>query len=154
PPHMTEKGPSCFNHVLARGIILGRPVEAHMLDGIFRRPAAGADAGLLLQQFGVARGPDHFVDGGWDMVVRAIDRVRPRDALVGLLGLGIVGKVIGKSAEGLGVRHDFNDHRGTRATIWRISLSRGSRSAGSGSPVWWRCRTIWFKLLPRRTSCP
>src|SRR5215468_10993949 len=99
PLHVAEKFFSSLNHVLARGVVVGRPVEAQMLDRIFRRTATGPDAGLLLEQLGVAGSPEHFVYGGGDMIVREIKCVGPGYALLSLF-LGIVGQVGGKSAKG------------------------------------------------------
>ena len=48
-----------------------------MLDRIFRRAAAGANAGLLLEKLGIARGPEHFIDGRGHMVIGEIKRVGP-----------------------------------------------------------------------------
>ena len=55
--------------MLARRMLVRRPIEAQMLDRIFRRAAAGANAGLLLEKLGVARGPEHLIDRGRDVVV-------------------------------------------------------------------------------------
>ncbi len=94
PLHMAQKFLRGLNHMLARRIVFGRPVEAQMLDGIFGRAAAGANAGFLLEQLGVTRGPEHFVDGRWHMIVGKIVRVGPRYPLVRLRP-GVVGEIGG-----------------------------------------------------------
>jgi len=109
-----------------------------MLDLVFRGAAAGTNAGLLLEKFRIAGGPKHFINRAWNVLVSKVERVGPGHALGGL-GVWIARQIGGKPAEGFTVRKNFDDHRGNfRVIIPRISLSRGSRSAGSASPV--RCR--------------
>ena len=71
PAHVPQEILGGLDHVLARRIFVRRPVEAQMLDRIFGGAAAGADARFLLEEFGVARGPQHFIDGRRDMVMGA-----------------------------------------------------------------------------------
>ena len=51
-----------------------RPIEAQMLNRIFRRAAAGPDAGFLLEELGIAVGPQHLVNGRWDMIIGEVMR--------------------------------------------------------------------------------
>ncbi|MGD0185321.1 MAG: hypothetical protein ABSC25_08725 [Roseiarcus sp.] len=114
PFHVAKKLLARFDHVLAGRLVVGRPIEAQMLDRIFRGAAPGTNAGFLFEKLGVARGPQHLVDGRRHMVVGAIECVGPGDAFVGFR-LGIVGEIGGKAREGFSARQDSNDHRGTRA---------------------------------------
>ena len=100
-----------------------------MLDRIFGRAAAGADAGFLLRELGIARGPQHLVDGGRHMIVGEIMRMGPGDALV-RLRLGIVGEISGEALEGLACANDANDHRGTSRNNVANILEQGLKIGG------------------------
>ena len=65
-----------------------------MLDRSFRRAAAGANAGFLLEKLGVARRPHHFVDGRGHMVAGEIQRVGPGHA-PSVCASAIVGQISG-----------------------------------------------------------
>ena len=141
PLHMAQKILGRLDHMLAGRLLVGRPVEAQMFDGVLGCPAAGANAGFLLEQFGIAGRPQHFVDGGRDVIVGAVEGVGPADAL-GRLGLGIMREIGGKPLERAAAGENADDHRGRRPISARISVSRGSRSAGTGSPELCKCRII------------
>src|SRR5690349_14987686 len=106
-----------------------------MLDRAFRRPAAGPHTGFLFEQFRIAAGPDHFIDRRWHEIIGEIMRMRPGNALSGLGFFRVMREILRKTAERFAASADFDNHSDTLAISRRISLSRGSRSDGNGSPV-------------------
>ena len=80
--------------MLAGWTVLGRPIEADVFHGIFGRTAARPDAGLLFQKFGMAGGPEHFINRRWDVIVGKIMRVAPRHPFLGFR-LGVMREIFG-----------------------------------------------------------
>ena len=80
-----------------------------MLDRIFGGTAAGANTGLLLQKFRITRGPKHFIDRGWHVVVGEIERVGPTYPLAGLR-LRVMGEICRRSRKRFSACVNSNDH--------------------------------------------
>jgi hypothetical protein len=97
PLHVFEVGFRRVDHLLARGVFIGMPGQREMLHRLLHRAAAGA--GLLLQELGVAVGENHFMHRAGDMVMRAVQRVRPGHAFAGRALIRIVRDVFDRELE-------------------------------------------------------
>ena len=81
PSHLPQEVLRGCDHVLPGGRIVTVPVEAHMLDGLLDRTAAGVHPRLPLQGLRIKLGRVHLVHGRGHMVMRAIEGVGPGDTL-------------------------------------------------------------------------